>query len=210
MLRVAHCREAEAAARRGAAAAEGANPPRADRARGVQRRKGSIRRCDGDEAAARWGAAAAVRAVPPRADRARGVEHRKGEFICVLPIAVTRMRHRAGEDVGEQEEHDSRRRTARQGTARRGAATCGRTNTATGRSRGRAQSDGGPTRTGARAPAAPPLAPCRSSGNDHSTTPCRRTMAFNGGASCDKAQRAQHWQWAGWGRAAHARRGRMH
>ena len=28
--------------------------------------------------------------------------------------------------------------------------------------------------------------------------------------ACDKAQRAQHWQWAGWERAARARRGGMH
>ena len=78
MLCVAQRREAEAAARWGVAAAGVAAPPRADRARGVERRKGSDRRRDGDEAAARRGVAAAVVAAPPRVDRARRVERRKG------------------------------------------------------------------------------------------------------------------------------------
>ena len=78
MLREAWRREAEAVARWGAAAAVIAVPPRADRARGVERRKGTFCRPDGDKTAARRRVAAAVIAAPPRADRARVVERRKG------------------------------------------------------------------------------------------------------------------------------------
>ena len=73
MLCVAWRQEAEAVAGRGATAAAAAVPPRADRARGVDRRKGVFRRRDGDEAAARRSAAAfgvGSAVAPPRADRA--------------------------------------------------------------------------------------------------------------------------------------------
>ena len=70
MLCVAGRREAEAAARWGAAAALIAVPPRADRARGVERRECAPSRRNGDEAAARRRVAAAMIAAPPRADGA--------------------------------------------------------------------------------------------------------------------------------------------
>ena len=113
----------------------------------------------------------------------------------MLPIAVTRIRYHAGEEVGEQEEHDSRRR---QGTACWGAATWTHKQRPVGRV-GRAERRG---RTGARACCSSPGTSLVFGRRPHKALPPHHTV--HGGTSCDEAQHAHHWQWPV------ARRGGVH